>query len=218
MTNLSPVQISDTRRIAEVAAVIITATGKFIFMDILSWKLPFIVSAIVGWSSYVIIRNKRVPGILVYWGFRKDNVSAALRIALPFAVVAVAACVSIGFWLDTINVTWHILPILILYPLWGVIQQFLCIALVAGNMNDAAAIQFNKVITALITALLFGGLHFPFYWLIGGTFVLALFYVMVYLRVRNLFVLGIFHGWLGAIFFYTIVGRDPFEEVFGKLM
>lgn len=49
-----------------------------------------------------------------------------------------------------------------------------------------------------------------------GTFLLALFYGYVYLRVRNVFMLGLFHGWLGGLFFYTVVGRDPFLEVFGK--
>ena len=48
-----------------------------------------------------------------------------------------------------------------------------------------------------------------------GTFLLALFYGMVYLKTRNVWVMGILHGWLGALFFYTVVGRDPFAEVFG---
>ena len=47
-----------------------------------------------------------------------------------------------------------------------------------------------------------------------GTFVLALLYSAVYLRERNLYALGLFHGWLGALFYYTVVGRDPFMEVF----
>jgi len=44
------------------------------------------------------------------------------------------------------------------------------------------------------------------------TFVLALVYG--YLKERNIYVLGFFHGWLGAICFYTIVDRDPFVEIF----
>ena len=50
-----------------------------------------------------------------------------------------------------------------------------------------------------------------------GTFILALLYTIVYLRERNLFALGLFHGWLGALFYYTVVGRDPFMEVFGQI-
>ena len=28
--------------------------------------------------------------------------------------------------------------------------------------------------------------------------------------------MGVFHGWLGAMFYYTVVNRDPFQEVFLK--
>jgi len=44
-----------------------------------------------------------------------------------------------------------------------------------------------------------------------------LLYGYIYLRSRNVYVLGLFHGWLGGLFFYTVVGRDPFIEIFGKL-
>jgi hypothetical protein len=211
-------QISDRRRGFETGAVILTAAGKFIFMDALNWKLPFIICAIVGWTWYVAARSRSVSGILEYWGFTINNFSKALKIVIPFALASIVTCIVVGVWLDTIKITWHILPILLLYPIWGIIQQFLCVALVAGNMSDVKSTRFSPLSTVIVTALLFGGLHYPFYWLIAGTFILALFYVMVYFKVRNLFVLGIFHGWLGAIFFYTVVGRDPFEEVFGKLM
>jgi len=46
------------------------------------------------------------------------------------------------------------------------------------------------------------------------TFVLALVYGYLFLKERNIYVLGFFHGWLGAICFYTIVDRDPFVEIF----
>jgi membrane protease YdiL (CAAX protease family) len=69
----------------------------------------------------------------------------------------------------------------------------------------------------VITAILFSLLHYPNLWLMVGTFVLALLYTIVYLRERNLYALGMFHGWLGALFYYTVVERDPFMEVFGQI-
>jgi hypothetical protein len=50
-----------------------------------------------------------------------------------------------------------------------------------------------------------------------ATFFLAAVYGWVYWKERNLYVLGLFHGWLGGIFYYTVLGRDPFVEVFGNL-
>lgn len=85
-------------------------------------------------------------------------------------------------------------------------------------MKDLKNNKLPDTAIILLTAVLFGLLHYPFYWLMAGTFVLALFYGYVYLKARNVYVMGIFHGWLGALFFYTVVGRDPFEEVFGKFL
>ena len=217
MVNTS-VFISNRRRILEMGAVFLTGAGKFIFMDWLAWKLPFIVLAIVAWSTYVFIRQRQVPHILHYWGFRIDNFGRVAKVVLPFGLASVIVFFLLGFYLGTLNLTWHIIPILILYPVWGVIQQFLVIGLVAGNLKDLKQRKPSDLLIILLTALLFGVLHFPFYWLMFGTFVLALFYGYIYLRSRNVYAMGIFHGWLGALFFYTVVGRDPFTEVFGKLL
>lgn len=209
--------IPNKTRAIEISAVFITGAGKFIFMDWLNLRLPFILIAIIGWSGYVFFRQRQVRGIMEYWGFRSDNFMQALKIVLPFGMVAVMIFFATGWFLGTINLSWHIIPILIVYPMWGIIQQFLVISLVAGNMRDIKAARLPDPIIALITASLFGALHYPFYWLILGTSVLALFYCYVFFKVRNVYVMGIFHGWLGAFFFYTVVGRDPFIEVFGNL-
>ena len=214
MTSLS---ISNKRRILEIAAVLLTAAGKFLFMDYLQWQLPYIAAATLSWIGYIIYRSSTTAGIRKYWGFRTDNFKSVLRRVLPFGVFALIACVATGFYQGTINLTWHIIPILILYPIWGIIQQFLLIALTAGNMQDLKGQNLNKGIIILISALLFAIVHYPFIWLIAGTFVLAMFYGWIYLSERNIYVLGLFHGWIGGIFYYTVVDRDPFLEIFGKL-
>jgi membrane protease YdiL (CAAX protease family) len=209
--------ITDKRRTFEILAVLLTAVGKFVFMDILQAKLPFILSIIAGWTIYVIYRHRKTPGILSYWGFRRDTLKNVTYRVLPFAVSAIVLCFFIGYYRGTLNITWHIFPILLLYPLWGCIQQFLVIALVAGNLQDLKNYPVNHATAITTAALLFGLMHYPFYWLMLGTTVLALLYGFIYLRSRNIYVMGIFHGWLGALFFYTVVGRDPFAEIFGKL-
>lgn len=206
MTEQSP-SISNNQRTLEIAAVVLTGTGKFLFMDFLQWRLPFIIIAIVAWTFYVFYQKKRHPGILRYWGFRTDTFLPVVKMLLPFAAGSVLMCFIVGYFLDTIILSWHIVPILILYPLWGVIQQFLVISLVGGNLKDMKGIALSNVVIIFLTALLFGLLHYPFYWLILGTFVLALLYGYVYLKVKNVYAMGLFHGWLGALFFYTVVGE-----------
>jgi uncharacterized protein len=208
--------ISDKRRVFESIAVLLTAFGKFLFMDILQWRLPFILVTLTAWSAYAYMRQKSKPAIAKYWGFRTDNFLRVLRRLAPFAMVAIAACVFVGHVRSTLNITWHIIPLLFIYPLWGTTQQYLCVCLVAGNLNDMTSPP-KKHITIAITSGLFAFMHYPDRWLMAGTFVLALLYCLIYLRERNLFALGLFHGWLGAIFYYTVVGRDPFMETFGKL-
>jgi membrane protease YdiL (CAAX protease family) len=210
--------ISNKRRFLEIGAVLLTALGKFIFMDYLNWRFPFVVSAILVWAVYIMYRSRTKERVLSYWGFRKDNFNKVTWKVLPFGIFAVIVFLVIGFFQGTINVTWHIVPILILYPIWGIIQQFLLIALVAGNLQDMKGRKLNNTLVILFSALLFASVHYPFVWLIIGTFFLAIFYGFIYLKERNIYVLGLFHGWLGGLFYYTVLNRDPFLETFGKLI
>ena len=200
----------------EIIFAFMTAAGKIIFMDWLNWKFPFIVVMTLLWSYYVLKYRRQDPTILQKWGFRWDNFRKVIRLMLPFGLISIAASVAVGYWRDTINISWHIIPILILYPIWGTIQQFIVISLVAGNLQELKFKSLNNLLILVIAATLFGLVHYPYPWLMAGTFVLALFYGFIFLKERNVYAMGLYHGWLGAIFFYTVVGRDPFMEVLGK--
>ena len=199
------------------SAVMLTAAGKFVFMDYLNWRFAFAAAVIVAWSIYIIFRYRNEKEILKYWGFRTDNFTLVVRKILPIGVLSVIAFFAIGFYQNTINITWHIIPILILYPIWGVIQELLLIALMVGNMRDLKGKHLNNWAIILFSAILFSSIHYPFVWLMIGTFVLAIFYGFIYLREKNIYALGLFHGWLGGLFYYTVVGRDPFLEMFNKI-
>jgi membrane protease YdiL (CAAX protease family) len=215
---MTKINIRDRRRSLEIAGVLITGLGKFVFMDYLNLKLLYIVLSVIGWGIYLIMRAKADHSIMRYWGFRSDNLKKVLAIVLPWAISAVLACILVGLWQRTINPTWHIVPLLIIYPIWGVVQQFLVVALIAGNLQDLNNRSISKPAIIALTAVVFGLVHFPYLWLMVGTFLLALFYSYIYLRERNLWVLGVVHGWLGTLFFYTVVERDPFMEIFGNYL
>ena len=209
--------ISNKTRAFEIFAVILTALGKFVFMDALKWRFPFIATAIIFWSAYVIYRSKTKPGIIQYWGFRTDNFTKVVQTILPFGILSLAVFTGVGFWQHSIRISWHIIPILILYPVWGIIQQYLLIALTVGNLQDYKKAHLSKMFTIIFPAALFGLIHYPSGWLIAATFALAIFYGLIYLKKRNIYALGIFHGWLGGFFYYLVLNRDPFVEVFGRL-
>ncbi len=199
----------------ELSAVLITAMAKFLFMDFLNWRLFFTLTAIAFWVGYVIWRYKKDSSVLTFWGFQKNHFASVFKLLAPFGIFSIISFLLIGYYQGTINVTWHIIPIFLLYPIWGVIQQFLVVGIVAGNLNVYPGINIKKWVIILITSTLFAAVHYPYWLLVIGTFVLALLYSYIYLQKKNLFALGLYHGWLGAIFFYTVVGRDPWVEVFG---
>lgn len=207
---------SDRVRVLEIFAVALTGIGKFVFMDYLGWRLPFVVTAILFWIFYVVYRYRKDNNVLKDWGFRWDNFKTVLKQMLPFAVISITVFFIVGYIQGTINMTWHIIPLLITYPVWGSVQQFLTIGLLAGNLKDIKRVKLNKTLIILVTAVFFSVVHYPSVWLMIGTFILALFYGYIYLKAKNLYVLGLFHGWLGALFYYTVVNQDPFADVFLK--
>lgn len=206
--------IRDRTRVCEMLAVLLTGIGKFIFVGWLGYKLWFIVAAILGWALYVYVRHHRQPGVLRYWGFRGDMFRENFMRLLPLAGIAVALFAGVGYGRGTLIWSWHLLPVLLLYPVWGVIQQFLVVGLVAGNLSDFAGRRFSRATVVAVTAVLFSSVHFPALLLVAGTFILAVVYTVVYLRTRNLWALGLYHGWLGAFFYFFVLGRDPWQEVF----
>jgi membrane protease YdiL (CAAX protease family) len=213
-TNTPALRISNRTRVLEIAAVLLTGMGKFVFVDGLGAKLPFIVAAILGWGAYVYLRHHRQPGILAYWGFRTDSFRRSFLQLLPLATAAVLLFAGVGYATGKWVLSWHLLPVLLLYPVWGVIQQFLVVGLVAGNLHDYAGRRLPPVAVTGSTAVLFSAVHWRARLLVAGTFVLAVVYVVVYLRRRNLWALGLYHGWLGGFFYFLVLGRDPWQEVF----
>jgi membrane protease YdiL (CAAX protease family) len=195
--------------------VLSTVIGKFIFMDWLEMRLVFISIVIAIWVAFIIYHFRKNPSYFHSWGFRTDNFNQVARLVIPYALVSFVIICTIGILNHSINLTWHIFPILLLYPVWGVIQHYLLIGIFSGKLYDMG---YKAKLVVPITAILFGVIHYPYSWLMVGTFLLALFYGWAYNRARNLYVLGIFHGWLGAVFFYFIMNRDPFLETFGTFL
>jgi len=119
----------------ELVAVVLTVIMKFIFMDWLNIRFLFISFTIISWVSYLIVRFKKDPHSLFNYGFTKDNFISVIKLILPFAISAIVLSTLMGYYKGTLNVTWHILPLLVLYPIWGIIQQFLILGLFTHNLE-----------------------------------------------------------------------------------
>jgi hypothetical protein len=109
----------------------------------------------------------------------------------------------------------HAAWLFLLYPAWGLVQQFLVLAVVVGNLELVPALARRKGWVVVLGAALFAAVHGSDGWLVVATFLLELVLVPLYLRYRNLWPLGILHGWLGALFYLWVLGRDIWVENFG---
>ena len=199
----------------EAWAVVLTGVLHLVFEEVLHQKALFIALAVLGWGSYIVLSARRDPGVLQTWGFRRDNLRAALPAPTIFSLLAFLALAGAGLAQDTLRLNWHMVPLLLLYPIWGLIQQLLIQALFVRNVvREVPALRAPWLIVPL-AAFLFGIVHWPDVRLMVATFLLGLAFTPMYLHVRNLWPLGIYHGWLGVFAYFWLLDRDPWIEVFG---
>lgn len=195
--------------------MVTTALAKILFVNILELKFYFILVTVICWMSYIVYRIKQDDGVLKYWGFSRINLRETFKLLTPIGFILTALFLLIGYINGVPLLNWHIIPVLFLYPIWGLLQQFLILSLVAGNASD------NKIAPrALIiafTSILFGLIHYPDNLLMLATTLMAVAYTWVFLRWRNLWALGLFHGWLGGFFYFYVLNRDAWVEVMGAL-
>ena len=192
----------------EICAVFLTGAGKYLFFEILHLQFWFIMSVSLFWFGYLVFNLVKNKTRVMHWGFRKEGIMESTRLILPLASIAVVLMITFGFVSGSKLLNWNFIPSLVLYPLWGIAQQFLILGLVAGNLQDIRSRIIPKPLIILIASILFCMVHYPNLKLIIATFLLALVYTSIYLRYRNLWTLGILHGWLGSFFYYFILGKD----------
>ena len=156
------------------------------------------------------------PSLWVKWGFHAKNLLSAF--VWPTVIFVLGVSLMAGYGLAHGRLIWqdHILLLLLLYPLWGILQQFLVQALGVANLMTLFPKQ-GAMVALPVGVLLFSLVHYPDGWLLMlATGVMACFFIPCYLRDRNLWPLGLYHGWLGTFFYLWVLGRDPWMDVFGR--
>ena len=115
-------------------------------------------------------------------------------------------CLVAGWWFGEINfLRWHVgRPIagqLILGFGWGLVQQYV----LQGFINRRAQIIWGPGwLSALVVAILFGGLHLPNPWLAFVTFAGGAIWAAVYQKAPNLFALAVSHSVMTWILVSTL--------------
>lgn len=198
----------------EIVAVITTGV-LHLFLKRYGANGVFIVLTGIFWTVYITRHVWRDPAAWRHWGFRSDNLPGAFKWPTLLFVIASGVMGIYGLTAGTFVWRWHMLLLLLLYPLWGVLQQFLVQALVVGNLAELVS-RYGGMLAISVGTILFAAVHYPYPWLMLATGSLACFFIPWYLRDRNLWPLGLYHGWLRTFFYVWVLGRDPWFEAFGN--
>ncbi len=196
--------------------VAVTATGVlFLIFQSLGAKGLFIGLASVSWVGYVIWRVRQDSSLWATWGFHTKNILSAF--VWPTLIFMLGVSLMAWYGLTQGRVLWqsHILALLLLYPAWGILQQFLVQSLGVANLMALFPRQ-GWLLALPVGVFLFSLVHYSDGWLLMlATGAMACLFIPCYLRDRNLWPLGLYHGWLGTFFYLWVLGRDPWVEVFG---
>lgn len=200
-----------TRARWEITLVVLTGVGNYVLAGWLNRRLTFVVGACLFWLGFVVVRAIADASVLSEWGFTSGNLRSGFRMLLPAAVLSASAFAVYGLLTGNLLMRWHFALVCLIYPAWGLVQQFLIVALLAGNLRKHSRISEWGVV--VLAALVFAVAHLPSPPLAAAAFVLALITTRVYFRTRNLWPLGVFHGWYATSLYFFALGQDPWKTV-----
>ncbi|MCK3684932.1 CPBP family intramembrane glutamic endopeptidase [Maribellus sp. YY47] len=208
---------TDKQRGFEIAAVVATGLLKHVFMDWLNLRAFYIGVACIFWSVYIYKRYRKNRQILQHWGFRRNNFKQSFLFLTPFALLMSAAIVWYGLTHNAVFLNWHVIPVFIFYPVWGLIQQFLMLSLIAGNLVSISTIKRSKTQIILLTSALFALVHYPSLPLMVFAFLMELVFAFAFFKWRNLWALALYHGWVASLLLFFVLGRDLWNELWTVL-
>ena len=203
------------RALLEMGAVALTGAGHLAF-SAADASAIFIPLAAAGWGGYVYYRAREDPNFLRRAGFTSENLGPAFRDASLLAAGSLVLMAGVGAAQGSLSLDADMLPALLLYPAWGLLQQFLVQGLVAGNLTETSGWVGSPYFITPVAAAVFGSVHLPNWKLAAGTFGLGLAYTPLYLKHGNLWPLGIYHGWLGTFYYFWVLDRNPWAMMVGQ--
>ena len=208
-------RVGSLRARYEITAVVGTALLHPLFVDVLHQRAVFIALAFVGWCTYIGTRVRANRNVLKEWGLQTQGLLPSFVATSAFSLAALIVMQVVARRQHTLLFRPQMALLLALYPVWGTVQQLLVQGIFDRAMANVGAPMSREVLVVLSAALLFGAVHLPDMKLAAATCVLGVAFTVIYLRWRNLWPLGLYHGWLGVFFYYWVLGRDPWSEMFG---
>jgi hypothetical protein len=197
----------------ELVAAAITAAGKFVLADWLHLELLYLVSAVLFWVIYVASRVLADSDIVHRWGFQRAGLQeAAVLCGIALGIGGLFSIIY-GTVADTALINPNLALILLLYPAWGLIQQFMLVAIFADNVMALSRGRASEFVVVMFAALTFSAIHFPEIPLMIATFFLGAATTLIFFRTRNMWLIGLLHGWFSSLFYFFVMGHDPLQPL-----
>lgn len=196
------------RTILEVSAVLLTVILHFGCYGVTALRPWFVAAAMLGWGSYVAVRLRRDPEAKATWGLSRTNLGRSVRaLSLPTLAV-IGGMAGFAAWQGSLSVSLELLLLVALYPVWGVLQQFLLQSIFADNLGRLGPFQDRPWLVVLSVSALFGAIHWPYPALMVATAVMGLVFTPLFFRHRQIWTLGVLHGVLGGLFYCWVLGQE----------
>ena len=205
-----PVASIRRRAILEIAAVVATGAIFLVFENLLDLKLPFLAACVPAWIAYLALRVKRNPAVLRDWGFRRDTFRGSAIACGVFLAVAGGGILAWRAWAGWIPIPPSTAILFVVYPAWGLMQQFFVQSLIAGNLDRLGVARW---VIVPVAAVLFGLAHAPDVPLMALCAGGGLVWSAIFLRYPNLIPISITHAWLGSLVYLLILERNPWREM-----
>lgn len=183
-------------------------------MDWLHWNVFYITGIVLFWVVYILYRVKSNREALIFWGFKKEHFRQSMLYLAPLIFITGIGSVLYSSMNASLSFPWSFMLILLLYPLWGLIQQFMMLGIISQNLANATEGKMNRYLIIFLVSALFSMVHYPSFFLMIFTFFLEVVFITVYLKWRNLWAIGIAHGWIGTFILYYVLHRNLWSELF----
>ena len=197
-------RVDPIRPLLELGALALTASLHLLWPSLGLSRALLVLPLVVGWLSYFALRWRLKPKLIADLGFRRQGLWESARLCGLLILVAAPAMLTYGWWHEA-ELTWAFGLTLLVYPVWGLVQQLLLQGLISHNLDKYLPVAA----TTLISSTLFGLVHWNEPILVGATFLLGLVLTPLYLKHRNLWALGVAHGWLGSLIYPLVLLREP---------
>lgn len=179
-------------------------------MDWLNFRILYITSISFFWIGYIFLYHRSGNRIAEspLFGFIQSIIAL-----LPIIIITgFASFIYTDFNGDVINFR-HFIFVLILYPLWGIIQQYIMLEVVFKLVERLYGGKASYYTLMFSVSALFSIIHYPSTFLMIFTFCLEVLFIHIYFRWHNLTAIGIAHGWIATFVLFFVMERDLWMEL-----